>query len=162
MRKPERLRDNSPRHSFAGQPNSQGLPRHPRLVLELIVKRGIRFRAALQAASCRPTYPQGVALGCYPGAPSARGTWAVSPTQLPAWVERCRRVPQHTARRSEVSLASPDNARVFIRYPASALGECLPARDRLTVGTFTPSVLPVLIVKPVPIPGRSPIGLAPV
>ena len=46
-------------------------------------------------------YPQGVALGCYPGAPSARGTWAVSPTQLPAWVERCRRVPQHTARRSE-------------------------------------------------------------
>ena len=80
MNKPERFRDN-PRHycwttfaAFSGSPASHETSSG------IGSQKGIRFRAALQAASLWPTYPLGVALGCYRGAPSARWTWVANPT----------------------------------------------------------------------------------
>ena len=77
MRKPERLRDNSPRHSFAGQPNSQGLPRHTRLVLELIVKGELDFAQPFRLPRVDPPIPRAlpwaVALGREPDSVAGLG-----------------------------------------------------------------------------------------
>ena len=81
-RKPERLRDNSPQYSFAGRlpPNYQGLPPYA-TGSGIESQKGIRFRAALQAASLSATYPQGVALGCYPVHPRRDGACSNLQTQ---------------------------------------------------------------------------------
>jgi len=80
MRKPERLRDNSPLTLFWGTTSADLSAFLGTLGAGFRVARqkGIPFRAALQAASLSVSYPQGAALGCYRGAPSARWCLAES------------------------------------------------------------------------------------
>ena len=72
--------------------------RHRHLLrVELRVKRELDLAQPFRLPLCRRTYPQGVALGCYPGALSARWTLAAN-----------LNFPQPTARRSEAKPRSAE------------------------------------------------------
>ena len=68
----------SGRERRPGEENPE-LSFHAQVKLDFV---GIAPSLTLQAASCRPTDPQGVALGCDPGAPSARGTLGREPDSV--------------------------------------------------------------------------------